>query len=270
MKQSLFNVGRMLTPEEWGGLKAWRAANPEQRWKQGEAREDGLRFWQYAKNSRDGEKWVTADVFEAKRAATYEANAKWRLANPEKASDRSTRAVKKWRAENPELARATAREYQRKKRAQNPGRAREWAREWAKKNPDKVRESRKKTRAKTRDKAREYERNITKTNPLAALARRVRCRTAGAFRDMGYKKTSKTAELLGCSWDELVKHVESQFHPGMMWSNRSLWHLDHIIPLASAKTEEELVALCHYTNIQPLWALDNFRKSNRMPGELLG
>ena len=50
----------------------------------------------------------------------------------------------------------------------------------------------------------------------------------------------------------------------MNWENRNLWHVDHIIPLSSAKTEEELVKLCHYTNLQPLWAEDNLKKSNKI------
>jgi hypothetical protein len=50
----------------------------------------------------------------------------------------------------------------------------------------------------------------------------------------------------------------------MTWQNRNLWHLDHIIPLASAKSEKELINLNHYTNFQPLWALENMKKSNKL------
>jgi hypothetical protein len=50
----------------------------------------------------------------------------------------------------------------------------------------------------------------------------------------------------------------------MTWDNRSEWHLDHIIPLSSAKTEEELYKLCHYTNLQPLWAVENMKKGNKI------
>jgi hypothetical protein len=59
-------------------------------------------------------------------------------------------------------------------------------------------------------------------------------------------------------------HIEAQFHPGMSWGNYGQWHVDHIIPLASAKTAEELVALCHHTNLQPLWAEDNLRKGAKI------
>ena len=49
----------------------------------------------------------------------------------------------------------------------------------------------------------------------------------------------------------------------MTWNNRSEWHIDHIIPLSSAKTEEELYKLFHYTNLQPLWAKDNLIKGKK-------
>ena len=64
-------------------------------------------------------------------------------------------------------------------------------------------------------------------------------------------------------------HLESHFLPGMSWGNRGLWHIDHTIPLASAETESELLRLCHFSNTRPMWARDNFKKSDRMPHELL-
>lgn len=50
----------------------------------------------------------------------------------------------------------------------------------------------------------------------------------------------------------------------MTWENRNEWHIDHITPLSSAKTEEELYKLCHYTNLQPLWAEENLKKGNKI------
>ena len=50
----------------------------------------------------------------------------------------------------------------------------------------------------------------------------------------------------------------------MNWDNRSEWHIDHIVPLSSANTEEELIRLCHYTNLQPLWAEDNLKKGGKL------
>ena len=52
----------------------------------------------------------------------------------------------------------------------------------------------------------------------------------------------------------------------MSWENygKDGWHIDHKIPLSSAKTDREIYELCHYTNLQPLWAKDNLKKSNKI------
>lgn len=71
-------------------------------------------------------------------------------------------------------------------------------------------------------------------------------------------------EYIGCTKEELKNHLGSKFQEGMTWDNHGKWHIDHIIPLDSAKTEEELYKLCHYTNLQPLWAEDNLKKSNKI------
>jgi hypothetical protein len=46
----------------------------------------------------------------------------------------------------------------------------------------------------------------------------------------------------------------------MSWENHGEWHVDHIVPLASAKTEAEVAALFALTNLRPLWASENQRK----------
>jgi hypothetical protein len=99
-----------------------------------------------------------------------------------------------------------------------------------------------------------------KSDYLFDLKLRIRIRIAGTFSLKGYTKKSKTFEILGCSFDEFKAHIENQFVDGMSFLNRSEWHLDHIIPIALAKNEEEVIKLNHYTNFQPLWAVDNLRK----------
>ncbi len=50
----------------------------------------------------------------------------------------------------------------------------------------------------------------------------------------------------------------------MNWDNQGNWHVDHIIPLQSSNTKQELIKLCHYTNLQPLWGVDNYNKGNKI------
>jgi hypothetical protein len=106
----------------------------------------------------------------------------------------------------------------------------------------------------------EYEKKRRLTDPIFYLRKKVRNRLRDYFR----VKTKKTLEYLGCSFEDLKLHLEIQFTDGMTWNNRGEWHIDHIIPLSSAKTEDELYKLCHYTNLQPLWAEDNLKKSNKI------
>lgn len=105
-----------------------------------------------------------------------------------------------------------------------------------------------------------------KKEPLFKLAHDVRRTICGILKS---SKNKSTINYLGCSVEQLKNHLESQFKPGMSWGNHTVngWHIDHIIPLASAKTQEELEKLCHYTNLQPLWAHENLIKSDRMPLE---
>jgi hypothetical protein len=72
--------------------------------------------------------------------------------------------------------------------------------------------------------------------------------------------------LVGCRLEVLIEHLESKFLYGMSWENygKDGWHIDHKIPLSSAKTDREIYELCHYTNLQPLWAKDNLKKSNKI------
>jgi hypothetical protein len=78
----------------------------------------------------------------------------------------------------------------------------------------------------------------------------------------GFSKNGSSEELLGCSWETAKAHLESGFTDGMTWENYGKygWHIDHIVPLCSANNGEEARALCHYTNLQPLWAKDNLIK----------
>ena len=69
-------------------------------------------------------------------------------------------------------------------------------------------------------------------------------------------------ELTGCSKEDLIKHLESQFTDGMTWENYGEWHIDHIRPCCSFNLEdpEEQKTCFHWTNLQPLWAIDNMKK----------
>jgi hypothetical protein len=78
-------------------------------------------------------------------------------------------------------------------------------------------------------------------------------------------KSAKTLELLGCTVEQLQTFLEAEFTDGMTWENYGEWHIDHIRPCASFNLAdpEEQKKCFHWTNLQPLWALDNIRKGDK-------
>lgn len=81
------------------------------------------------------------------------------------------------------------------------------------------------------------------------------------------QKIGSAVSDLGCSIEELKRHLEVQFEPGMTWDNWSRvgWHIDHIKALANFDliNREELLKACHYSNLQPMWAKDNLSKGSK-------
>lgn len=106
----------------------------------------------------------------------------------------------------------------------------------------------------------EYQKNKEANNLYYRLSRRLRNRLYHALRSKQWSKNNHFTKYIGCDQATLIKHLESQFNSGMSWLNYGEWHIDHINPLASATSEEHMYSLCHYTNLQPLWGIDNIRK----------
>ena len=77
-------------------------------------------------------------------------------------------------------------------------------------------------------------------------------------------KNSPTFEELGYTVDQFVFHIERQFTDGMSWSNMSKWQIDHIVPVASAKTRDDVIALNQLSNLRPMWANENNKKRDKM------
>lgn len=135
-------------------------------------------------------------------------------------------------------------------------------RAYRERNREKIRARDKAYNKHNRSKRNTYVRNRRITDPVFNLIYRIRNRTRKAFLRLSLSKPAKTEELLGTDWPTAKAHLESLFKPGMTWENMGEWHIDHIIPLATAKTEEELYTLCYYTNLQPLWAEENISKGS--------
>jgi len=190
-----------------------------------------------------------------------------RRQNIHAAKEREKRNRLKYR----EKRNARNREYMREARIADPQKFRIRARISALKNPEAARARSARYYAKNKKKAylatkRCWDRK-RKEDPSALICCRLRNRVRKALAAQGASKSEKTMALIGCSVAALVRHIESQFLAGMSWDNRKLWHVDHIIPLAAfdLTQKEQQFAAFHYTNMRPLWAKENQKKSARPP-----
>ena len=109
-----------------------------------------------------------------------------------------------------------------------------------------------------------YSKKRKEKDNLYKLTCNIRTLIGMSIKGKGYTKKSKTSEYLGCTFNEFKIYIEEKFIENMTWENRMEWHLDHIYPISLAKTKEEIIKLNHYTNFQPLWALDNIKKGNKI------
>lgn len=168
-------------------------------------------------------------------------------------------------------------------------------RKWAAANPEKVKEYANKSALKCRERRLAYQRKpeimarakaqrdavpIEDRREYANRWRRNRLKTCLDFRLRAYardrlrdalagtKKPDTTFNLIGCSLQEMKAHISSLWTPGMTWENYGYrgWHIDHIIPCASFDfTDPDQIRKCfHFSNLQPLWALDNIRKGAKI------
>jgi hypothetical protein len=118
---------------------------------------------------------------------------------------------------------------------------------------------------KYKDKRKDYVNEKLQTDDFFKLKFNIRSLIRNAFNRKFTTKSKKTIEILGCSFQEFKLHLESKFDDKMNWENQgTYWHLDHIIPISSAETEEDVCRLNHYTNFQPLYWEDNLKKSNKI------
>ena len=178
---------------------------------------------------------------------------------------------KKWRNKNKEKiknhyqeTKQTILDYQKKYREENLGKIKERGKKYYNINKKEILDKNKVYKKNTKNIRNIYESNKKKNNPIYSLLCGMRSRLCSYLKKSDITKKNKTFDIVGCSPEFLKEHLENQFVVGMGWDNRNEWHIDHIIPLSSAKTEEELYCLCHYTNLQPLWAEDNLKKSNKI------
>jgi hypothetical protein len=236
--------------------KAYREANKEKLAEQQKA---------YREANKEKIKELNKAYREANKEKQKAYNKAYREANKEKIAERD----KAYREANKEKIKAH--------REANKEKIRERDKAYREANKEKIRERDKAyyqaNKEKLTEQKKAYVKQRRKSDPLYRLTLSYRRSCLRAFQSISQKKNTKSLKLLELeTWEELAKHLESQFydHPEtgeqMTLDNHGKhgWHIDHIIPLSTAKTEEDIIKLCHYTNLQPLWAEYNLSKSDKI------
>ena len=171
---------------------------------------------------------------------------------------------KKYQIENKEKLKVKKNEYYQKnkerikeKYKQDNAKEPYWKKEWYKeyrRSPE-YREYRK-----------NYIANRVKRDKAFALKLRLRKLICRSFRDNNFNKNKKTLEILGCDFNFFHNYLLQTFKDnyGYEWDEKEIVHIDHKKPLATAKTEEDIIKLCHYTNLQLLKEKDNLSKHDKL------
>jgi hypothetical protein len=143
------------------------------------------------------------------------------------------------------------------------------AREYRERNPETVKQQLKRYRASAAYKRARSERRRERRSTDISFRVQLGLRTRLQRLLRGKIKAASAQKLLGCTFSDLITHLESRFLSGMSWENygRQGWHIDHVIPCAAFDlSQPEQQRLCFsYKNLQPLWALDNLRKNASLP-----
>lgn len=160
---------------------------------------------------------------------------------------------------------------------------RDQQKEYRERNKEKLCEGKKRYREQNKEKIYAYDREYKKrdyvkkkankyivekynSDDLFRLKMCVRSEIRSGFTRKGFTKSETTEKLVGCTLEEFIGHLKSTYYRnyGIEYDGTQKVHIDHIIPIATAETEEEVKKLCHWSNLQLLNAEDNLAKSDSL------
>lgn len=212
---------------------------------------------EYRKNNRDRIKELNKKSYDKNKVERNAEKRKYYKDNKEE--------LKEKHKEYKEKNRSNYLSYQKQYRENNKEKIKTLQQQYYKSNSEKVKLKSKQYRENNLDSRNEYckKYNILrrKTDDLFKLKSTIRSLLYRCFKQKSYIKNDRAEQILGCSFENFKQHIESKWEPWMTWENYGKykkntynvgWDIDHIIPTSSAKTEEDLYNLNHYTNLQPL------------------
>jgi hypothetical protein len=207
-------------------------------------------------------------------------------------TNRTTEEYKKYMQEYAIKNKEKKSEYYKEWYKLNPHKVKKNGNNWRSNNPEKVKNSavkyKKNNKEKINQQAKEYYKNNKEVclqrnkklvrhkyanDPLYKLKFNLRKLINNSIKRQGYGKLSKSFTILGCDFEQFKLHIQSKFQTWMTWENyggvptcmNERWDIDHIIPVSSAKNEDEIINLNHFTNLQPLCSFYNrYIKSDKI------
>lgn len=205
----------------------------------------------------------------------------------EKRKDKHLDWARKYSAAHREQYRESNKRYSETHKAEKAALTKEW---WEKQTPEEREQRKKQYYQNSKEYIRQYEREHSKEryawkkkwikerkekDPDFAFRESVRQAIYQAFTRRNQSKAecgAKTLEIIGCSYSELKEHLKKTFKAnyGYDYDGSEKVHIDHIVPLATAETREDVIRLCHYTNLQLLKPSDNTSKGARLDYPLRG
>ena len=173
------------------------------------------------------------------------------------------------------MSQKSRKEYRKEYYLKNRERRREQMKEWDLKNKEHIKEYRLKneehkkeynkeynSRPETQEYRRNRKRNQYQTDINFRILTLCRVRLLEALK--GFDKSASTMELIGCTPDELRRHIESLFEPWMTWENQGLggWDIDHIKACFhfNLADPEQQRACFNWSNLQPMEHIANIKK----------
>lgn len=173
---------------------------------------------------------------------------------------------KEWYLKNKDNKLKYSKEY----RNENIDLTKKWALEWKNKNLNYQKEYYFNNKEKILIKSKENYKKRLENDSVFKFKIQIRKMIYNSFYRKKYNKKIKCEKILGCTYETFINHLLKTFVGNYNYKLDGIEkvHIDHIMPLSTAKTEQEILKLCHYTNLQLLKAEDNLHKSNKLNWEL--
>ena len=200
-----------------------------------------------------------------KNKAKHQARAK---SYYESNQEKLVKKTKQWREENSEKAQKYMKMYYEENKEYFFKKGRDWRED----NQEKIGQQQVQFYKNNLGKQWQYTKRRLENNLQARLANNIRARLRNALKKRDQQKPCSAILELGCTQQELVIYVEKQLSSNMNWNNYGVgigkWNLDHSIPLASFNLEdiEQFKKASHYSNLKPMWSVDNSRKGAKLEG----